>query len=475
MAYEVLNPDQVFPESAFVKVTNVPVFDTHKGRKTTKAGKKVEITSDILDEIATNNNRIFFERRLPTALTLGHTKEGADEREQPPIVGWAINFRTAPLLETGEQALYCDWYIKKKFEHVIEDYPHRSVEYWPGAKEVRPIALLSATVPERDLPVIRYGRPDHDTSAIHFQSQESSMDNPTDPNTMAAAFATSQPFTEVLQQVEGFAAKMVAQDQKIDALTQQLTGAMSVLGNIQQIMDALSDEYDQENPSDDPRDLLGPADPAPEPAPAAAAAPTDSSAPAPTQGDRSGPVRFDSSASGPNSGYVPGPVSKTKEKVQMQRDDDEAVQFQKAVDAEVTKRTAAAEREKKALLDRLAAAEENIVKFQRDARVMKAEKAITELETKHDVDFGDFRDNELAMLTELDDESFQYEFDRVQKYWRKKEKPLPNDGKEVEAVKFQRTDEKPLIASFEDSQRAIKEAAAKGLSYEQYVAKITAK
>jgi hypothetical protein len=135
--------------SQWVTVPDIPVLDEHTMRDPT-SGKEVKVTAKELGEIASNNNRRVQETNNPAPLVVGHTSDEVGAPE-PPVVGYAVNYRVAPFLDTGRQAIFVDYKIRRDKANVIKDFPRRSVELWWERKEFDPIALLGGTTPERDL------------------------------------------------------------------------------------------------------------------------------------------------------------------------------------------------------------------------------------------------------------------------------------------------------------------------------------
>jgi len=88
-------------------------------------------------------------------LTDGHTIEGAPESAQPPIVGYAANFRVEPFFETGRYAIVADCGYDRDFDP--NSRPRTSIEIgdW-GNPLIDPIALLGATTPARKLGLALY-------------------------------------------------------------------------------------------------------------------------------------------------------------------------------------------------------------------------------------------------------------------------------------------------------------------------------
>lgn len=139
-------------------VKNVPIFDEHDGDQ---EESDIDWTPEVLEKIVEQNNLRIKSTNDEIPVTRGHTGEGID----PPILGWASNFRMDAF--NDKKAIYCDM----KFTH--ENYKEvekmgagkplgrRSVEIWqdfiidPIALLDRPIldsiALLSGDRPARDL------------------------------------------------------------------------------------------------------------------------------------------------------------------------------------------------------------------------------------------------------------------------------------------------------------------------------------
>lgn len=128
----------------------IPVLDEHElvGQDGSAEGF---VDSQILQQIAANNNRRVRETGDPAPLIIGHTSDHPNAPERP-VVGYAINYRVLPF-RNGRKAIYVDFAVRRKYAHVLDDYPRRSVELWLSKKELDPIALLGGTTPERDLGV----------------------------------------------------------------------------------------------------------------------------------------------------------------------------------------------------------------------------------------------------------------------------------------------------------------------------------
>ncbi len=143
----------------YVVVTDVPVLDEHL-MTGDHENPEEWIGPDRLQQIAANNNNRINQTGDATPIIIGHTKDGLDERKQPPVVGFATNFVVHRLLNTQKQAIHADFHILKDRVEEVRNFPRRSVELWPKRWEIDPIALLGATTPERDLGLLqlqRYG------------------------------------------------------------------------------------------------------------------------------------------------------------------------------------------------------------------------------------------------------------------------------------------------------------------------------
>lgn len=142
--------------SKWVTVPDVKVLDEHE--LDGDDGKPAAyVDRQVLEEIARNNNNRVLSTGDPAPLIVGHTSDDPRAPERP-VVGYAVNYRVKesrdPATGRVSYAIHTDYKVRKDREHVIEDFPRRSVELWLGRKELDPIALLGGTTPERDLGVI---------------------------------------------------------------------------------------------------------------------------------------------------------------------------------------------------------------------------------------------------------------------------------------------------------------------------------
>lgn len=142
----------------------IPILDEHD--LLDEDGKVVfSIDADFLRDVARNNNQRVQETGDETPIVVGHTKDGAGEKEQPEIVGWARKFSVKPLYDTGRQAIWVLARFAKDKVDQVRKFPRRSVELWLRKKLIDPISLLGATTPERNLGVLRFQAGDQTYSA----------------------------------------------------------------------------------------------------------------------------------------------------------------------------------------------------------------------------------------------------------------------------------------------------------------------
>jgi len=432
----VADPEVDFPESDFVKIENVFVIDEHSGSRTVK-GKPLVVDEKFLQKIAKNNNENYLFRRSPPVLILGHTKdEDVDESEQPKPVGWATDFKVVPFFRTGKKALSCTWHIRKSESDVITKYPGRSVELYPEIGETPAIALLRK-VPERNLPVIKFGKQDrdsytyilqdplpltllHSNSPLQFSRETSSM-----PMDNMDPVATAQ--AGEMKSARGLEAK-------VDGLTSELKALTS---QFQQFMNAMMGAL-QGGEGEGEDDLLSPApegddfedgDEKPKSDKKETPKGKDDKKPEPKKDEKKEveeePVKMDASQASATNCYIP---SDNKDKTKMARENDEVLKFQKE-----TARLAAENREFK-------------LKFNR----MKAEKTVAEWETKDHIAFPteEAKQAEIELMAHLDDESFAAHEKRAKLLYSRK-KPAGESVREVQ--KFARQDdEKGALNSPED-------------------------
>ena len=445
---EKYDPAYLFPPDRFIKLSHVAVFDEHE-MPHAKGGKPKKVTEDDLKRIAATCNKKFVTVGAATALALGHTKEEADEHEQPEIVGWATDFSVDKFGKTGKKALYCDWYIRRKYEHVIESYPHRSVEWWRDRDDLNPISLLR-TAPERDLPIIRYSKtPDGDVYRYSFTptlppspNSENRIMNDDEKTKVADAVAgESSSNTQLAAEVAGLKeqlGQLTSMFQELMQMVQSEGGEGGGDGDGKEPADDLlaqaGDEGDDKAGDDEADNSEGADDQDKEGDKKAAKVPEKMAA----DGE---PEQYAADA-GPTNTFTPG-----MEKTKMSRD---------------------ADKELVAKYERMAAkmvkdATDVIMKENEDLRVQynrgKAEKAVAGLETDHNIDFGTDadREEETTLLTNLlaydkAGKSFATHCDKIARKYKRKESSKPDSPGAAKVVQFSRTpeDNKPAFGTPDD-------------------------
>lgn len=153
----------VLESDKYEKVKNVRVFKAHK-EFDEKGDLEREFDVKRLHKIADRCN----ERAKTTGdlspIGPGHTIKGASETDQPPVWGYAHNFRVAKFGPNQVDSLLCDFYVKKTVKDGAESicwsegldrYPRRSVELWVKDGFFDWIALLKRT-PKLDLGLLTF-------------------------------------------------------------------------------------------------------------------------------------------------------------------------------------------------------------------------------------------------------------------------------------------------------------------------------
>lgn len=443
------NPDDVFTPDKFILLKNVPLLDEHTLPRGPSG--KTTVTADDLEEIADNNNQRWKETQDATAVCIGHTVEGEPETEQPPLVGWAVNFKTGPFFETGRSALYADFYIKKEHSEAIEKYPRRSVEYWVSKKQVDPISLLSSSTPERDLGILRYHRETNDPVYQYALNPNSLSNSPptlgtTNPMPDTNAMPTPTPDPKADGDTEKIVQMVLSSKPMVELLStvQQFKALLDELENeggaegqqdsdLEPVDDADADMDDDKGESDKPKPKK------------------DEGADDKEQRslNEKPPVKFNANAT---NCYTPDAETKTK---MSRENNDAALKYQRELDSFKV------EMEKKY--------KEQAVKYQR----LKAEKSVAELEGEG-VDFTDKanRDRELDLMSNLSDAAFDTHVKRIKLNYKRKG---PDSEGVTKALQYSRTanDSPKGLQSNEDALK-LADIMMKnpGLSYEDALGKM---
>jgi hypothetical protein len=425
--------DEQFPPDKYLRIRGVPVFDEHEGLGL--GGKPKKVTPDDLEKIAETCNRKFSDLRVATPLAIGHTLDDArSEKEQPEIVGWAAYFRTGKLGNTGRKALYCDWFVKKKYENVIEDYPHRSIEWYRHTNDINPISLLRSA-PERDLPIIKYGKEVADTPYRYVfsppipSSSDELMTNANDDmkDALDSQTSTSKGLDAKVEALTASVGRLEAMFGQLLEMVQEESGAAGP-----DLMDHGAGDADEFADSDDaaglPDDDLEADDDAKAEPKAKDKKTDDDDKPAKKEKEED-PEKYNSVAGSGNC-YVPSTDMEKKKK--MSREQDDLIKYERAVAEAVMKATQVYEKENADL--------------RQHVNYMKAKEAITELEKTHRVDFGtpEEKEEETTLFADLlkedrSGEAFKQHFNKVAKKYKKQKEEVPDSTGVDKANKYSRT------------------------------------
>ena len=132
---------------------SVPIFKEHTGSDGTK------YTQELLEDIADNNNDRIEETGDYCPIVGWHTPSDNDPSKDPPIIGFAENFRVEKFgKKQPKWCIYATFKIRKDKHDYFRDHPRRSVEIWPEDKPenryIDPIAVLGAETPRQDLGLV---------------------------------------------------------------------------------------------------------------------------------------------------------------------------------------------------------------------------------------------------------------------------------------------------------------------------------
>ena len=137
----------------FAVYHSVPIFKEHTGSDGTK------YTQELLEDIADNNNDRIEETGDYCPIVGWHTPSDNDPSKDPPIIGFAENFRVEKFGKKNPKwCIYATFKIRKDKHDYFRDHPRRSVEIWPEDKPenryIDPIAVLGAETPRQDLGLV---------------------------------------------------------------------------------------------------------------------------------------------------------------------------------------------------------------------------------------------------------------------------------------------------------------------------------
>jgi hypothetical protein len=147
----------ILPPGDYVTRDDVFVLDQHTLRS--ESGEKIlDVTPQMLEKIAANQNRRTNDTGDATPLVIGHTRDGDDEQSQPEVVGYATGWKVKKFFKTGKLGLAATFHIFKRSVDKVRKYPRRSVELWVNTLTIDPISLLGATTPQRDLGLLKLSK-----------------------------------------------------------------------------------------------------------------------------------------------------------------------------------------------------------------------------------------------------------------------------------------------------------------------------
>lgn len=211
-----------------------------------RTGDHVKLDRKRLEGIADRINS----RRKRTGdllpIVVGHTVDGLPEKDQPDIVGYALEAKVEPFYDTGKYAIAVTPVAKSpKHVELFRKFPRRSVELWLEPDDIDPLSLLGATTPRRDLGMHRFHRGD---KSFHYELSEPLP--VTDPNMMPPNPGDSA------GSVPGLSPELV------EMLVKKTTEAVMQSPVMMSLADALnSGAFSHSEPDgDEDSDLLEPAD-----------------------------------------------------------------------------------------------------------------------------------------------------------------------------------------------------------------------
>lgn len=155
--------DLIDDPERYVREESVPVFVPHV-RRDEEGEVEASVTQDDLTEIAANANAKATRYGVLVRVTRGHVnlhkpdEPPPPEDSQPPILGWAKDFRVGRWGPDEENVgLLADLYFDRRRYAEAMSYPFRSAEYYPQTGEITGVALLRRD-PELDLGLLTYAR-----------------------------------------------------------------------------------------------------------------------------------------------------------------------------------------------------------------------------------------------------------------------------------------------------------------------------
>ena len=112
----------------------------------------VTFTKSRLEKLAEVQNSRIEETEDATPIIIGHSRRHLMEKEQPPLTGWATDFKVVPFYSTRTFGLQATPWALPSDKQNFAKFPRRSVELWTSPDMIDPISLLGgATTPMQDL------------------------------------------------------------------------------------------------------------------------------------------------------------------------------------------------------------------------------------------------------------------------------------------------------------------------------------
>jgi hypothetical protein len=150
----------------FVEIGEFPIFDEDE---------KYGLAE--LEEIVRINNARIEDTGDCIPVILGHTKDGASETSQPPIVGWADGLKIVKLGKLSPRyAISASFRILKDCLDIVKKFPRRSVELWTQDNVIDPIALLSTSRPAKSLGLMTFSQLRTGAKLTKYYEQGANMD-----------------------------------------------------------------------------------------------------------------------------------------------------------------------------------------------------------------------------------------------------------------------------------------------------------
>lgn len=165
-------------------VPNVPICIPHVRKTVDKDGQPVTYTVDLdrMQEIADNINRLLEDQGVVLPMTKGHRVKPTREEpvvpqsKQPPILAYGRGATVGKWGPKKKWAVLTTMYVRKGCGGEVEELPFRSMEFYPGANEIRGVALQS-TDPALDMGMCYYRLGEN----LYFYDMEAAMPDPTKP------------------------------------------------------------------------------------------------------------------------------------------------------------------------------------------------------------------------------------------------------------------------------------------------------